>query len=188
MTIFYPLFLVHCWVHKSAFKSNHTFRRASTHMIIFALPLLWYSTIAVKLAHVISQTCDLLIGLIYSILIGTEQISFVFYQNVCRSMNMCANLYISGIWPKKASLTLKRRKIFWVILTEYAPLCPHTVSLPEPACFGAYSGILTILRLEIIVPLLWYAQAQAGQPCVDWTRSNVTTALKSMETHSKWAE
>ena len=56
--------------------------------------------------------------------------------------------------PNVNSLTLKRRKIFRVILTEYAPFCPHTVSLPEPARFGAYSGILTILRLEIIVPLL----------------------------------
>ena len=34
-------------------------------------------------------------------------------------------------------LTLKRRKIFWVILTEGVQLCPHTVSLPEPAHFGA---------------------------------------------------
>merc|ERR1711911_129787 len=37
----------------------------------------------------------------------------------------------------KSPLTLKTRKIFWVILTECARFCPHTVSLPEPARFRA---------------------------------------------------
>ena len=34
-------------------------------------------------------------------------------------------------------LTLKGRTIFGVTWTEGAQLCPHTVSLPEPAHFGA---------------------------------------------------
>ena len=51
-------------------------------------------------------------------------------------------------------LTLKGRTIFGVTWTMGAQICPHRVAWPEPARFGAYSGILTILRLEIIVPLL----------------------------------
>ena len=52
-------------------------------MIIFHYPCF---DIAAQLEHMISKTCDLLIGFIYSILIGTDIICILsecLHENVC---------------------------------------------------------------------------------------------------------
>ena len=86
--------------------------------------------------------------------------------------------------PFQSLLTLKTRKISWVVWTDCAQLWPHTVSLPELARFRAGLHYLPDRRCANESP--GSNMHRLRQANLVWW--NVNTALKSMETHSKQTE